>query len=105
MVRFECPSCGAETAPDCSPHCPQCGTEVRTCGEILFSSLDSLRLALLALAEGRDKDAHDFAYESWSLHHTVEAASAGLLAAVLLKEPVEIARWIRRRRRLLVGAP
>ena len=100
MVHFECPCCGRDVCPDTAPHCPHCGTEIRMCSEILFASYDSLQLALLALAEGRDKDAHDFAYESWGLRHTVEASAAGLLAAVLLKEPVEIARWLRRRSRM-----
>jgi hypothetical protein len=103
MIRFDCPSCGQESAPDVSPLCAHCGTEVRTCGEILFASFDSLQLCLLALAEGRDKDAHEFAHESWGLRHTIEAAGAGLIAATLLKDPIEISRWLRRRGRLLRG--
>ena len=100
-MNAACPSCGKPVSPDVSETCPRCGCEVAILGLILISAHDSLQLALLALQEGRDKDAHDFAYEAWALRHTTETAAAGLLAAIALRDPIEISRWIRRRRRLL----
>lgn len=102
-MTIYCPSCGKPVSPTEREHCPRCGCEVAILGQIILAAHDSLQLALLALREGRDRDAHDFAYEAWALRHTLETAAAGLLAAVALKEPVEIARWLRRKRRLLEG--
>jgi hypothetical protein len=53
---------------------------------------DSILLALEALREGRDREAHESAYEAWGLHHSPQAAAIGLADAV------EIPRWICRRR-------
>jgi hypothetical protein len=100
-MTIYCPSCGKPVSPDVTERCPRCGCEVAILGQIIHAAHDSLQLALLALREGRDRDAHDFAYEAWALRHTLETAAAGLLAAVALREPVEISRWLRRKRRLL----
>ena len=100
-MTIYCPSCGKPVSPDSTERCPRCGCEVAILGQIIHAAHDSLQLALLALREGRDRDAHDFAYEAWALRHTLETAAAGLLAAVALREPVEISRWLRRKRRLL----
>lgn len=100
-MTIYCPSCGKPVSPDATDRCPRCGCEVEVLGEIIHAAYDSLQLSLLALREGRDRDAHDFAYEAWALRHTMETAAAGLLAAVALGEPVEISRWLRRKRRLL----
>lgn len=100
-MTIYCPSCNKPVSPDIHDRCVRCGCEVAMCGQILLAARDSLQLALLALREGRDRDAQDFAYEAWALRHTTETAAAGLLAAVALREPVEISRWLRRKRRLL----
>lgn len=100
-MTIYCPSCAKPVSPDHADRCPRCGCEVAILGHILNAAHDSLQLSLLALREGRDRDAHDFAYEAWALRHSMETAAAGLLAAVALKEPVEIARWLRRKARLL----
>jgi len=55
---------------------------------------------MLALREGRDRDAHEFAYESWGLRHSRAASAAGLVAATMMRDPIEISRWMRRRRRM-----
>ena len=98
MIR--CPYCRKSTDATESPRCRHCGCEVEILGRVLYSARDSVMLSLEALRERRDREAHDFAHEAWGLKHSPEAAAAGLLAAVALGEPVEIARWIRRRRRL-----
>jgi hypothetical protein len=96
----QCPSCGKPADPREHERCHRCGCEVAILGSILQAAGDSLQLALLALREGRDRDAHDFAYEAWALRHTVETAAAGLLAAIALGDPVEISRWLRRRMKM-----
>lgn len=70
--------------------------------QISAAAQDSILLALEALREGRDRDAHEFAYEAWGLRHTPEAAAVGLIAATSLADPVEIPRWIRRRRAVVI---
>ncbi|MDB6071429.1 MAG: hypothetical protein JWL81_2600, partial [Verrucomicrobiales bacterium] len=75
-----------------------CACDVAILRQITLASHDSVLLALEALREGRDRDAHEFAYEAWGLRHTPEAAAIGLLAAAGLGDPVEIPRWMRRRR-------
>ncbi len=102
-MTIHCPSCGKPVVPETNERCPRCGCEVAILGRILHAAHDSLQLALLALREGRDRDAHDFAYEAWALRHTLETAAAGLLASVGLRDPVEISRWLRRKHRLLEG--
>ena len=99
-MTIRCPSCRKPVSPDDSERCPRCDCELAILGQILHAAHDSLQLALLGLREGRDKDAHEFAYEAWALRHTREAAAAGLLAAVALRDPIEISRWLRRRRQL-----
>ena len=99
-MKIQCPSCGRKVSPTLSNHCGNCGCEVAVLGQIIHSARDSLLLSMLALREGRDRDAHEFARESWQLHHHRTSAAAGLIAATMLREPVEISRWIRRRRRL-----
>jgi hypothetical protein len=96
----ECPYCRHPADPDRHPECPECGCEVLALGVILTAAHDSLRLALLALMENRDRDALDFSYEAWGLKRTHETAAAGLLSACLLRDPIEISRWVRRRRSL-----
>ena len=81
-------------------HCNRCGCELAILSEIIHAARESLLLAMLALREGRDRDAHEFACESWSLHHTREASAAGLIAAIMQRDPIEISRWVRRRSRL-----
>ena len=49
--------------------------------QITSAARDSLQLGLEALREGRDRDAHEFAYEAWGLRHSREAAAIGLLSA------------------------
>ena len=100
-MNVACPSCTKQVSPDIHHTCPSCGCEVAILGIILVAAHDSLQLALLALQEGRDKDAYDFAYEAWALRHTLETAAVGLLSAIALKDPIEISRWIRRRRNLI----
>ena len=99
-MRILCPSCGRKVSPALSSHCGACGCEIAVLGQILHAAHDSLLLAMLALREGRDRDAHDFAHESWALRHDRTSAAAGLIAATMLRDPIEISRWIRRRRRL-----
>ena len=98
---IRCPSCGKPASPDKTERCPRCGCDIAILGQIVHSAYESLQLAILALREGRDRDAHDFAYEAWALRHSMETSAAGLLAAIALKDPIEISRWLRRRRRLL----
>ena len=68
--------------------------------EITETANDSVKLAHQALREGRDRLAHEFAHEAWNLRQSREAAAIGLLAATGLSDPIEIPRWIRRRRAL-----
>lgn len=97
-MKVECPYCSHPADPDRSPECPECGCEVDKLGAVLRAAHDSLQLALLALYEGRDREALDFSYEAWGLKRSRETAAAGLLAACLIRDPIEISRWIRRRR-------
>lgn len=97
-----CPYCRKKSSPEASDHCPYCGCEIAMLGRLIHSARDSVMLAMEALREGRDRDAHDFAYEAWGLKHSREAAAAGLMAAVSLGDPIEIPRWIRRRRAVVV---
>ena len=99
-MTIHCPSCGKPVVPETNERCPRCGCEVAILGRILHAAHDSLQLALLALREGRDRDAHDFACESWGLRRTRAASAAGLIAATIMRDPIEISRWIRRRARL-----
>jgi len=55
---------------------------------------------MLALREGRGRDAHEFACESWGLRHSLAASAAGLIAATMMRDPIGMACWIRRRRRI-----
>jgi hypothetical protein len=102
-MTIPCPCCGKPVFAETAERCPRCGCEVAILGQIIRAAHDSLQLSLLALREGRDRDAHDFAYEAWALRHSKQTAAAGLLAAVALSEPIEISRWLRRRRRLVEG--
>lgn len=99
-MKLPCPSCGRKVSPAMSSHCGGCGCEIAVLGQIVHAAHDSLLLAILALREGRDRDAHDFACESWALYHDRASAAAGLIASTMLRDPIEISRWIRRRRRL-----
>ena len=99
-MKIQCPSCGRKVSPALSKHCEACGCEIAALGAIIHAARESLLLAMLALREGRDRDAHDFAAESWSLYRHRTSASAGLIASTMLRDPIEISRWIRRRRRL-----
>ncbi|MDB6131848.1 MAG: hypothetical protein JWM59_91 [Verrucomicrobiales bacterium] len=93
-----CPYCRKKVSPEETDHCPHCGCEVAMLGRLIHASRDSIKLALEALRDGHDREAHDFAYEAWGLKHSREAAAVGLLAAVSIRDPIEIPRWIRRRR-------
>lgn len=93
-----CPYCRKKASPEQYDHCPHCGCEISMLGRLVHASRDSIMLALEALRDGHDRDAHDFAYEAWGLKHSREAAAVGLLCAVSLGDPIEIPRWIRRRR-------
>lgn len=93
-----CPSCRKKVPPGNARRCRHCSCEVAILRQITLASSDSVLLALEALREGRDRDAHEFAYEAWGLRHTREAAAVGLIAATSLGDPVEIPRWMRRRR-------
>lgn len=99
MTTIRCPYCRKPIPPEFEEdQCAHCGCAIGMLMNILISARESVQLALEALREGRVRDAHDFAYEAWGLRHTREAAAVGLLAATALGEPVEIARWLRRRR-------
>ncbi len=70
--------------------------------QITEAAHDSILLAIEALREGRDQEAHDFACEAWGLRQSPESAAIGLIAATGLADPVDIPRWIRRRRRVAI---
>ena len=99
-MKLACPCCRKSLRTLKTPECPRCGCELEILGEIIEGARESLLLAMLALREGRDRDAHQFALESWSLKQTREASAAGLIAATMQRDPIEIARWLRRRERL-----
>jgi len=96
-MKYHCPYCKAPVRSLKSPVCLRCGCELEILSEIILSAKDSLGLAMLALREGRDRDAHDFARESWGLRRSRASSAAGLIAATMMREPIEISRWIRRR--------
>jgi hypothetical protein len=98
-MNYSCPSCGAPVRSLKVAACVRCGCELAILGDIIQAARESLLLALLALREGRDRDAHEFACESWSLKQTRQASAAGLIAAAMQRDPIEIARWMRRRAR------
>ena len=102
MVSVACPFCRKKVASGIAARCRHCGCEVAMLRQITTAATDSVRLALEALREGRDREAHEFAYEAWGLRHTREAAAIGLLAATGLGDPIEIPRWIRRRRAVVI---
>jgi hypothetical protein len=99
-MKYACPSCGTAVRSGKITVCPRCHCEVGILGDIMDAARDSLMLSLLALREGRDRDAHEFACESWSLRQTKQAAAAGLVSATMQRDPIEISRWLRRRSRL-----
>jgi hypothetical protein len=99
-MKLCCPYCGRAVKSRRAVRCSGCGCNLSILGEVLRSAHDSLLLAMLALREGRDRDAHEFACESWGLRHSRAASAAGIIAATMMRDPIEIARWIRRRRRL-----
>ncbi len=103
-MNFPCPACARRIRSQRTRRCPDCGCEVGVLAETIKSSHDSLMLAMLALREGRDRDAQEFALESWSLCRSRAASAAGLIAATIMRDPIEIARWMRRRRRLRESA-
>jgi hypothetical protein len=93
-----CPHCRRKIPLGNSRRCRHCGCDLAMLRQITMAAHDSVLLALEALREGRDRDAHEFAHEAWGLHHTPAAAAVGLIAATGLADPVEIPRWMRRRR-------
>lgn len=97
-MNVACPFCRKKVPPGNARRCRHCGCEVATLRTITLAAHDSILLALEALREGRDRDAHEFAYESWGLRHSRHAAAIGLIAATSMADPIEIPRWIRRRR-------
>jgi hypothetical protein len=99
-MKYRCPSCEAPVRSLKAPACLRCGCELGILNQIIVSAKDSLGLAMLALREGRDRDAHEFACESWGLRRSRAASAAGLIAATMMRDPIEISRWIRRRERL-----
>jgi len=99
-MKRTCPCCGTTVRSSKALRCPRCQCELAILGDIEQAAYESLLLALLALREGRDRDAHEFASESWSLRQTKQAAAAGLISATMQRDPIEIARWLRRRSRL-----
>jgi len=99
-MKYPCPSCGTSVRSLKATSCARCGCELEILGDIIEAARESLLLAMLALREGRDRDAHEFACESWSLKQTRQASAAGLVAATMQRDPIEIARWMRRRARL-----
>lgn len=102
MLTIACPFCRKKAARGNAVRCRHCGCEVAILRQITAAADDSVKLALEALREGRDRDAHEFAHEAWGLRHTREAAAIGLLAATGLGDPIEIPRWIRRRRAVVI---
>ena len=102
MHPVSCSFCRKKVPRGNSVRCRHCGCEVAVLRQITVAAGDSVKLALEALREGRDRDAHDFAHEAWGLRHTREAAAIGLLAATGLGDPIEIPRWIRRRRAVVI---
>lgn len=101
-MNLHCPYCRKKVPPGNARRCRHCHCEVAALRTITVAAQDSLLLALEALKEGRDRDAHDFAYEAWGLRHSREAAAIGLIAASSLADPIEIPRWIRRRREVVI---
>ena len=101
-MNIHCPFCRKKVPPGNARRCRHCGCEVAMLRQITSAARDSLQLALEALREGRDRDAHEFAYEAWGLRHSREAAAIGLLSAIGLSDPTEIPHWIRRRRAVVI---
>ncbi len=96
-----CPVCQKSVRTGHARRCRHCGCEVAILRKIHESAQESILLALKSLRIGHDAIAHDFAHESWGLRRSRQAAAIGLLAAVALADPVEIPRWMRRRRSML----
>ena len=101
-MNIHCPFCRKKVPAGNARRCRHCGCEVAMLRQITSAARDSLQLGLEALREGRDRDAHEFAYEAWGLRHSREAAAIGLLSAIGLSDPIEIPRWIRRRRAVVI---
>jgi hypothetical protein len=104
-MEVHCPYCRHRVSLPKHGHCPHCGCEVAMLGTILHATHDSLQLGLLALYDGRYAEACDLAEEAWGLKRCREATAIGLMAATALSDPIEISRWLRRRRRPLEGTP
>ena len=103
-MEVPCPYCRHKVPIRQHEHCPRCGCEIAMLGHIIQAAHDSLQLGLLALYEARYTDACDLAEEAWGLKRCREATAIGLMGASASHDPVDIARWLRRRRRLREGA-
>ncbi len=97
-MDIHCPFCKKKVPGTKEQVCRNCGCGIAMLRQISEAAHDSILLAIGALREGRDHDAHDLAHEAWDLRHSAESAAVGLIAATGLADPVEIPRWIRRRR-------
>jgi hypothetical protein len=101
-MEIHCPFCKKKMPRAYTTVCKSCGCEIEMLRQITGAAHDSIQLALLALRDGRDDDAHELAHEAWDLRHSPEAAAIGLIAATSLADPIEIPCWIRRRRTMHV---
>ncbi len=99
-MQVPCPACATAVNPEEEEFCPECGCAVAILADIVWSARDSIQLALEAIRRGQRSDALDYAYEAWGLKNSRETAAIGLIAAMHLRDSVEVTRWLKRRRRM-----
>jgi hypothetical protein len=106
--RIKCPGCGrdniipaAATRTGTVPgvlSCSRCRCELGPLVFIRQAADDSVRHARVALRGGSHALALDLAENAWNLSRHPQATCCGLLASVLLRDPVRIRTWLRRRK-------
>ena len=93
---YPCPYCNDPVSMGESPVCA-CGCDLTMLQPVLEGAAAALKMSILEMKSGEYSEAMEFAYESWGLLKSHEASAAGLIAAMSMKDPIEITRWLRRR--------
>ncbi len=93
-MTITCPACGKANPEE--PACARCGCDLTELRAVLTAAAHALETAKACLRAANWAAALDWTEASWQLHHTVETARLGFLAAGGAGDIASALLWQRR---------